>query len=363
MVRTDVKILLIFRATEIIISFFVSPLLFSLRISAYGNVKLLNSIKNNKYINLTARNPKNSIATADIFPQPNSGGWQQLRQRKGESRQNLIDSLYACINESYSTTTDLTESLKDLNHEQSMIVSNNVLSAGDTYDHNTFSVDHNAFKAHHNDIFKALCTHCDSSRSSPLFYLDGELGLTSKTLLTEQTCLDTGENFNVTTSKKWLGDLYIANIFQATCDSLNALDFGLQMHVCCSRAEEALGNPDLFGTVPFIGYYLDGCGGSPETIITMFKAIFNGDNKRDFSTLSSLTIGFTLTKADANTLKRSLADREALCLRELRTLSRLKGFAGDMTHVTDEQPEFFGLKETPRKRFAGTQTAWVVINK
>ena len=216
---------------------------------------------------------------------PTTIGQQTYSQYKSNAQMNQLNNLLS------QPATSLSESqVKQLQ----------ALSKSDSYDATKFSPLHREFKREHNLVFAALGAYCSCSGrsgceetttsqegaagatagatvgaivpvtgatataadadagavSSPLFYLDGKDGGSTSVLL---SC---GYPANA---------LYTANMFPDTCAALR--DTFPTLHVHAGPAHEVLRTPGL-RQVPFVGYYLDGCGGSPWPVVSILEAIF-----------------------------------------------------------------------------------------
>ena len=213
----------------------------------------------------------------------------------------------------------------------------------DTYDPALFTESHRQFKQTHNNVFTLLALHCSSSSVSnrPVFYLDGSDGGTTN-------CLRRAGWSN--------GDLYTANLFQETAKVLR--DAHGVTNVFVGRAEDLLSSAAL-DHVPFVAYYLDGCGGSSAPLIAMLEAIFCDARMPPAPLPSAFAIGITLTESDSIG-GRSLADREQDVTRRLAQLARARGLRMD---YAGDDPGRFGLSESPRKRDGITQTTWLVLSR
>jgi hypothetical protein len=217
------------------------------------------------------------------------------------------------------------------------------LLSRDTYDPTIFTESHRQFKQTHNEVFTLLALHCSSGVANrPVFYLDGSNGGTTKYL----RCSGWSD-----------ADLYIVNLFQDTARALK--DSHGVKNVFVGRAEDLLSSADL-EHVPFVAYYLDGCGGSSAPLVAMLEAIFCDARMAPSYAHppAAFAIGITLTESDSIG-GRSLADREQDVTRRLTQLARERGrrvdYAGD-------DPGRFGLAESPRKRDGITQTTWLVVS-
>lgn len=192
--------------------------------------------------------PPSGHSTPDPIS-PNSGGKQTYSQYKSIAQMNKLNDLLS------QPRSSLTESqLKELQG----------LSKQDTYDAAKFTQIHQEFKREHNLVFAALGAYCSGTTAdlaSPLFYLDGKDGGTTSVL---QSC---GYRLN---------HLHTANMFPDSCAALRGLFPSLNVY--SGRADEAL----LTGLkrVPFAGYYLDGCGGSPLPVIRILEAIMAEDREQ-----------------------------------------------------------------------------------
>jgi hypothetical protein len=241
-----------------------------------------------------------------------------------------------------------------MNHVANLLLKKDRLSAADqkaldklltrdTYDPTFFTQSHRQFKQIHNDVFISLALHCSGSVSNrPVFYLDGSNGGTTISLR------------RAGWSNK---DLYIANLFQDTAMALK--DTHGVDNVFVGRAEDFLSSATLCH-VPFVAYYLDGCGGSSAPLIAMLEAIFCDERMPQLpaSLPSAFAIGITLTESDSIG-GRSLADREQDVTRRLAQLACARGLR--MDYVGDD-PGRFGLSESPRKRDGIAQTTWLVLS-
>jgi hypothetical protein len=218
----------------------------------------------------------------------------------------------------------------------------NLLSR-DTYDPTLFTESHRQFKRIHNDVFILLALHCSSGVSNrPVFYLDGSDGGTTSYLR----------------KAGWSnGNLYIANLFQDTAKALK--DSHGVTNVFVGRAEDVLASTAL-GHVPFVAYYLDGCGGSSAPLIAMLEAIFCDARmpRSPEPPPAAFAVGITLTESDSIG-GRSLADREQDVTRRLAQLARARRLRMD---YAGDDPARFGLSESPRKRDGIAQTTWIVLS-
>jgi hypothetical protein len=195
----------------------------------------------------------------------------------------------------------------------------------DTYDASAFGASHTSFKTRQNLAFSALAL------PGPAFYLDGPNHATTSALL----------------AAGFLPyDLYTANIFPKTCSLLREKI----PNVIQNNAADAL--VQNYNNVPFVGFYLDGCGGDPDDLLEMVEALFHGDRVL----APRFVVGFTLTRADAR--GRSLGDRETSVLRCIARLCRENGYSPPQ-HVGDD-PVRFGVDESLSKEEGGTMTQWIV---
>jgi hypothetical protein len=205
-------------------------------------------------------------------------------------------------------------------------------SKGDPFDASLFAAAHIDFKAQHNHAFGVLANSAaERSCSTPhVFYLDGQDGATSNALL--QAGFDP-EHLNV------------ANEYQETIEALEQ-QYGLtQCHV--GRAEKVLVN---LKEIPFVGAYLDGCGGTTGPVIEMVEALLTG------KLATTMCIGFTLTNADPS--GRSLVDRIQDVTRACKDLAQAKNYS--MSHVGDD-PKRFGVD--PMRQYDTTTTCWLWLEQ
>jgi len=215
-----------------------------------------------------------------------------------------------------------------------------LLRAGDTYDSSLFTPTHGEFKAAHNACFIALAAYCSGSAGDNVFYLDGADGRTSLALCAA----------GVDASR-----MYTANWHAETCAALCALP-QQPAKVVHARAEDALRQPALLGTVPFAALYLDMCGGATAPVVSMIEAVFS-DARRP-SNPDRIAVGFTLTAAEPT--GRALADREVDVARVLAASCRPHGYT--MSHVADE-PERYGVEPTTSKREGVAMTTWLICTR
>ena len=310
-------------------------------------------------------------------------GQQTYSQYKSNAQMNQLTNLLS------QPVNSLTESqVKQLQ----------ALSKYDTYDSTKFSDLHREFKREHNVVFATLGAYC-SGRSgtttdgtiadmrvipSPLFYLEGKDGGTTSVLQSH------GYHPQ---------HLHTANMFPDTCAALK--NTFPTLNVYTGRADEALRTDML--RVPFVGYYLDGCGGSPVPVIQILEAIFAeervewlphkiaiGGCMRSLSRSHSFSLclpphhgtpwnlvplhhpthppinpfqppapaGLTLTEADVT--GRSIADREQDCTSALCRLGRERQYT--VVYVGDHCGKY-GLPAPPTRREAATQTCWLVLER
>ena len=251
------------------------------------------------------------------------------RLRKAEARMNHIEKLLLKQNRS--------------NDEEKKALDS--LLVRDTYDSALFTESHRQFKHIHNKVFVSLALICAGGEpKSPVFYLDGAHGSTTKALR----------------SVGWDEDcLFIANLFQDTAKSLK--DSHNVTNVFVGRAEEAL-RSDGFDSVPFVAYYLDGCGGSSIPLLRMIDAIFSEARMSVMARSalpSSIAIGITLTESDS-VGGRSLVDREQDVTRGLAQHALTWGLR--MDYVGDD-PGRYGLSQSPKRREGITQTIWLLLSR
>jgi hypothetical protein len=121
-----------------------------------------------------------------------------------------------------------------------------------------------------------------------------------------------------------------------------------------------------FGLETFVGYYFDGCSGSPRAVLEMVAAAL------DKPLSSHICLGFTLTKSVKPFV--SLFDREQLVLNRIREKASAVGLSR-MSRVADD-PAYWGLPHAadlvgadrrdmswvPRES-GTTVTTWVVLSK
>ena len=251
----------------------------------------------------------------------------------------------------------------------------------DPYDPSDFSPSHLAFKSAHNDVFAKLAQYAagGGAQAAPnVFYLDGSDGGTTRALR-ERHGFEAEQ-------------LYSANLFRTTVQSLCAPPVGLAgSHVYEGRAEDALAPEGWFGGVPMSAFYFDGCGGSPEPIITALEAALDAGRRQREGAAGSrgprinrgegnnseggededeerrppcVAVGFTLTLAEPT--GRALSDREQDVFRALVAAARRAGYGSSgaapapVQHVGDE-PARYGVDPAVRKRNGGTLTTWCVL--
>ena len=195
-------------------------------------------------------------STPDVPRAASTIGQQTYSQYKSNAQMNQLTNLLS------QPVNSLTESqVKQLQ----------ALSKYDTYDATKFSDLHREFKREHNVVFATLGAYCSgrfgataggkivdadlSSISSPLFYLEGKDGGTTSVLQSYGYHPQT---------------LHTANMFPDTCVALR--DTFPTINVYSGRADEVVRSE--VRRVPFVGYYLDGCGGSPVPVIQILEAIF-----------------------------------------------------------------------------------------
>ena len=271
---------------------------------------------------------------------PNSFlGKQILKQRKCEAKMNRISDIL--INKQRNESNIM---------EQKELTG---LLYQDTYQTLDFTESHRIFKVLHNNVFTTLIQYVASfnsvsssiSKSLPVFYLDGTEGFTTQALL--------ASGFNIQ-------DFYIANIFPDTVTTLR--DIHGVSNTFVGRAEDVLSTSEL-NTIPFVAYYLDGCGGNTIPIIAMIDTIFSNHSKTSssslFISLNRIALGFTLTNAYAPG-DRSLIDREQDITRHVAMLCRNNNYF--LEYIGDD-PLKYGLESSPQKRHKDTQTTWLMLCK
>lgn len=260
-----------------------------------------------------------------------------MRRLQGEARANRI---FALLGEPGAPLQD--------NDAKAL---NGLLRGEDPYDASHFTAAHRAFKDSHNKIFAAMAKYCCSSAEANLFYLDGADGGTTRSLR--------AAGFG-------LGQLYSANLFDATVEALRSNPATRLKHVVPGRAEEALAVD--FAHVPFAALYIDGCGGTTAPIIAAIDAAMDAAGHRrrreqasasaDLTPPSKMAVGFTLTLAEPT--GRALSDREQDVVRGVVAAARRAGYTGPVRHVGDE-PERYGVDPGTCKREQGTLTTWLVV--
>ena len=259
-------------------------------------------------------------------------GLQQTEQEDGEaSRKNLrrikADARGRRLNQ--LTATRLTpQEVKELD---------GLIRRGDTYNASDFSEAHRAFKAMHNDVFARLSLSTAGGKAGPVFYLEGPDGASTHALRAA----------GFATS-----DLHVANLFPATVEAL-VTNLGLSK-VILAPAKEALSAQPWVG-VPFSGYYLDGCGGSPEPIVAMCEAIFHPQRPLT----KAIALGFSLTEAEPS--GRSLPDREQAVVVAMNRAAVRHGYT--LSRVGDDPELHLGQREPPSKKTGGTLTTWLLLRR
>lgn len=250
-------------------------------------------------------------------------GRQNQKLYKSQARTNRIAELQS------RNTLTTSSSSRELNS----------LMRADSYDSRLFSDAHRHFKCIHNNAFVILARYClKNSSSARVFYLDGYDGSTTSALLAAGFLLN---------------DLFVANIFPDTVQNLKS-SHGLA-NIFLGRAQDALASEPLM-RIQFAAYYLDCCGGSPGPIIDMIDAIFSNTKRNLLPLPRRFVVGITLTESDPS--GRSLADREQDVTTTLSRHARLSNYT--MEYVGDD-PEKYGLKESPQRRHGCTQTVWLVM--
>lgn len=184
--------------------------------------------------------------------------------------------------------------LKSENDESRKALSRLLLK--DSYNSSLFSDSHIRFKRIHNEVFALLSTYAVNSTNDSLnefvkvFYLDGKDAATTRVLV--------NHGFDPRNS------LYVANIFNETVCTLKS-EFNIS-NVYHGTASDVLKVNPMCNSIPFVAYYLDGCSGSSEAMISIIQSIFCPSRLPLLP--AQFFIGITLTEADPS--GRSLQDRE-----------------------------------------------------
>jgi hypothetical protein len=241
----------------------------------------------------------------------NSAAQRKHRRLKNEGRHRRIEHLQ---NEDHRTSNESRE-LESLQ------------IFGDPYDSSLFESAHVGFKQAHNQAFCTLVRQL--SDTGPLIYLDGSDGATTRALL----------EAGIPPS-----NLHVANEWSETVDCL-VKEFGDEIHVHCGKLQDM----DC-SDIPFVGAYLDGCGGATEPIVNMVDTILDGKIAHE------MVLGFTLTNAEPT--GQPLVDRIQDVTRHVTTNSL--GYS--MYHVGDD-PERFGVDPNLPRQHGTTTTCWLVLNK
>jgi hypothetical protein len=308
----------------------------------------------------------NSIDNIDGDNSSSSSNNNRIRSLKEEGRyrrlQDLLQIQAAAVSSGYEDQHDeddgCNSSIPSLSIRETPWTENlkkelnGLQSKGDPYDAALFSEGHAAFKRGHNQVLVHLAqnlgedsgwrpgvqnqqnTNNPTTKSPrPVFYLDGKDGATTSALLEA--------NFDRST------ELFMANEWSETVQVLREPPF---YHMNChfGSALDCLRNH--YQDVPFVAAYLDGCGGSPQTIIQMIAALLSVPRS------STLYIGFTLTSAEPS--GRELIDRVQDVTKAILQLSREQGYY-HMDHVMDD-PGWFGIDPTLVRKHQEITTCWVV---